>query len=110
MDLLAVPLEPGSALLDKVELLLAVLLGLIMLVDQPVARLAPGERVGAEGQDAEVLPDRPPGTASVGDLVDLVELRNGVAAHPPHANPRFRGGGAPGNDPAAGRFTRWCDG
>ena len=70
------------ALLDEVELLVGVLLGLVVLVDQPVARLAPGERVDAERHDAEVLPDRPPRTASVADLVDLVELCHRVAAHP----------------------------
>jgi hypothetical protein len=68
--------------LDEVELLLQVLLPrLVVLVDDPVACLAARPRVHAEGRDAEVVPDRPPGTAAVADLVDLVKVRHCVTAH-----------------------------
>src|SRR4051812_37615871 len=81
VHLLAVELESRPALLDEVELLVGVLLRLVVLVDQPFTRLTGAERVGAERHDPEMLPDRPPGTATVADLVDLVELCNGIAAH-----------------------------
>src|SRR4029450_5527933 len=38
--------------------------------------------IDAEGRDAEVEPDRPPGNAAVIELVDLVDLRHRVTAHP----------------------------
>ena len=79
---LAVELERRPAPLDEVELLLQVLLlRLVVLVDEPVARLAGGERVDAEGGDAQLVPDGPPGTAPVADLVDLVDVRDCVLAH-----------------------------
>jgi hypothetical protein len=52
-----------------------------VLVDEPVAHLSSRERIDAEGRDAEVEPDRPPGTAAVTDLVDLVNLGQRVTAH-----------------------------
>jgi len=62
--------------LHKVELLLLVPgLGLVVLVDDPVARLAPGPRVDPERRDPEVVSDGPRSTTAVADLVDLVEMR-----------------------------------
>jgi hypothetical protein len=70
------------ALLDEVELLLQVLLlRLVVLVDDPIARRVAYEHVHAEARDAEVVTDRPPGTAAVADLVDLVKARYCVTAH-----------------------------
>jgi len=46
-----------------------------------LARVAARPRVDAEGRDAEVVPDWPPGTAAVADLVDLVKLRDRVTTH-----------------------------
>jgi hypothetical protein len=77
----AVELERRAATVNEVELLARVVVGLVMLVDDPVAR-GPGRPcVDAEGRDAEVLPDRPPRTAAVGDLVDLVKVRHCVHGH-----------------------------
>ena len=79
---LAVQLEAGASVLDEVELLLLVLgVGLVMLVDEPVARFARGPGVDAEGLDAEVVPDRPPRAAPVRDLLDLLEVYRREPAH-----------------------------
>src|SRR5919198_1736158 len=77
---LVVELEGRATLDDDVELLVAVV-RLVVLVDDPVAHLAAGPRVDAEGLDAEVVPDRPQRLAPVGDLVDLVESRDLVSGH-----------------------------
>jgi hypothetical protein len=67
---------------DEMELFLPVPhLGLIVLVDDPVARLASGPGVDAEGRDPEVVSDRPRSTAAVADLVDFLELRHCVTTH-----------------------------
>jgi hypothetical protein len=77
VDPLAVELERGATALDEIQLLLGVpVVGLVVLVDDPVAGVAAGPRVDAEGRDPEVVPDRPPGTAAVADLLDLVEVRD----------------------------------
>ena len=82
VDRLAVQLEAGASVLDEVELLLLVLgVGLVMLVDEPVARFARGPGVDAEGLDAEVVPDRPPRAAPVRDLLDLLEMYRREPAH-----------------------------
>src|SRR5581483_8211465 len=74
VDLLAVELEARAARVDEVDLLLLVVLsGLVVLVDDPVARLAARPGVDPERLDAEVMPHRPPGSAAVADLLDLVE-------------------------------------
>jgi hypothetical protein len=79
---LAVQLEVSPAGLDEVELLLLVLrVGLVVLIDEPVARFPRGPGVDAEGLDAEVMPDRPPRTAPVRDLVDLLEVYRREPAH-----------------------------
>src|SRR5207253_7691305 len=78
---LAVELEPGTAALHEVELLLSVVLALVVLIDDPVARLATGPGVNAEGRDAEVVADWSRRRAAVADLVDLVEVRNFVTVH-----------------------------
>ena len=67
--------------MHEVELLLPVShvgVGLVVLVDDPVARLA-GPGVHAESLDPEVVPDWPEGRAAVVHLADLVEPRNRVA-------------------------------
>src|SRR6185312_8036544 len=69
VDLLAVELEAGPAGVDEVELLVLALL--VVLVAGP--------RVDAEGCDVEVVPDRSPGLPAVGDLGDLVDVRQGVS-------------------------------
>jgi hypothetical protein len=93
VHLLTVKLEPRVSTMDEVELLVRVLLHvigsqmtwlacqLVVLVDDPVARLAGRPGVDAEGRDAEVVPYRPPGAAAVADLVDVVKLRHCVTAH-----------------------------
>jgi hypothetical protein len=53
---------------DQVELLGVT--GLVVLVDDPVAGGSGGPGVHAERRDAEVVADRPPRLAAVGDLVD----------------------------------------
>ena len=80
VHLLAVDLEPRPAGLDEVELLFAPV-GLVVLVDDPIAGLAARPGVDAEGRDAEVVADGPRGNATVVELLDLVELRNCVIAH-----------------------------
>src|SRR5262249_30566149 len=50
----AVALEPGTALLDEIELLLTIPVVLVVLVDDPVAGFAARPRVDAEGGDPEV--------------------------------------------------------
>ena len=79
---LAVELEAGAPVLDEVELLLLVLgVGLVVLVDEPVARFARGPGVDAEGFNAEVVPDRPPRAAPIRDLLDLLEMHRREPAH-----------------------------
>ena len=79
---LAVELERRAAALDEVELLVVVVgVRLVVLVDDPVARLATRPRVHVEGRDAEVVPDGPPRAAAVTLLLDLVEMRYCVAVH-----------------------------
>ena len=79
VDDLPVELESSPARVDEVELLVLALL--VVLVDDAVARLVGGERVHAEGRDAEVVAYRPPRAAAVVDLLDLAQARNGVLAH-----------------------------
>ena len=58
---LAVELERRATLQDEIELLCRVLVvGLVVLVDDPVARVVARPGVDAEGRDAEVMPKRPP--------------------------------------------------
>ena len=76
---LAVELERRAALLDEVELL--ILVRLVVLVDDPVARVVARPRVDAEGRDAEVVADGSPRTAPVVRFVDLVEVRDRVTTH-----------------------------
>src|ERR671922_2239388 len=79
---LAVELERGAAALDEIQLLLLVLvLRLVVLVDDPAARLVAGPGVDAEGRDPEVVPNGPPGFAAIADLFDLVEMRDCVSGH-----------------------------
>src|SRR6185312_15494970 len=78
VDLLAVELEAGPAGVDEVELLVLALL--VVLVQDAVAGLVAGPRVDAEGRDVEVVADGSPGLAAVGDLGDLVDMRQGVSA------------------------------
>src|SRR6478752_1362527 len=78
---LAVELEPGTAALHEVELLVSILPTLVVLIDDSVARLATGPGVDAEGPDTEVVADWSRRTAAVADLVDLVEVRHCVATH-----------------------------
>src|SRR4029077_12120183 len=78
---LALGLQPGTAALHEVELLVSVIAALVVLIDDSVARLATGPGVDAEGRDAEVVADWSRRTASVADLVDLVEVRDCVATH-----------------------------
>src|SRR4051794_29719243 len=72
-------LEPGSATLDEVELL--VLPILIVLVDDPVSCLATRPRVDPERRDAEVVAHRTPGAATIADLADLLQVGDRVLAH-----------------------------
>src|SRR4029450_10657922 len=90
IDPLAVELEAGTAALNQVELL--VLARLVVLVDDPGACLAARPGIDAEGRDAEVVPDRPRGTAPVADLVDLVKMRHCVTAHGTSCGSPLRGG------------------
>src|SRR5439155_12538257 len=53
---LAVQLERRMAAVDEVQLLAAII-RLIVLVDDPVARIRGGKRVDAERCDAQVVPD-----------------------------------------------------
>jgi hypothetical protein len=76
VDLLVVELEAGPAGVDEVELLVLALL--VVLVQNAVAGLVAGPRVDAEGCDVEVVPDRSPGLAAVGDLGDLLDVRQRV--------------------------------
>jgi hypothetical protein len=82
VDLRAVELEFGVAGQDEVELLLGVGLVLGVLIDDPLAGLAPDERVDTQRRDAEVLADRPVRDPPVTLLRDLVEPRRGIGAHP----------------------------
>ena len=59
LDPLAVELERRATPLDKVQLLLVLLIGLVVLVDDPVARVAGRPGVDAERRDAEVVPHWP---------------------------------------------------
>src|SRR6476659_9120583 len=76
---LAVELEGSSALEHEVQLFLVVLLG--MLVDDPVAGLAAGEAVDAEGRDPEMVPHRPVRNAAVVALLARVEAADAVGGH-----------------------------
>src|ERR1041384_7302498 len=70
VDALAVELESRAPGMDEVNLLLlVVLLGLVVLVDDPVAGVFARPRVDAESLDAEVVPNRPPGSAAVADQI-----------------------------------------
>src|SRR3954447_23530165 len=84
----AVELEPGSAAVDEVELLILTLL--VVLVDDPVSRLPPRPSVDPERCDAEVVAHRTPGFAAVGDLVDVLQAGDCVLAHryTPSSSPR----------------------
>ena len=62
---LAVELEHGAALQDEVQLLVAVRLVLVVLVDDPIAAVMAGPRVDTERRDAEVVADRAPRAAPV---------------------------------------------
>src|SRR5207253_7197934 len=77
----AVELEHGAPAQNDVKLLVRVRLRLVVLVDDPVARVTGRPRVDAEGRDAEVVPDGSPWTAPVVHLVDLVEVRDRVPTH-----------------------------
>jgi hypothetical protein len=63
------------------ERLAVLLLRLVILADDPLARGTRGPCVDSEGRDAEVMAYRPPGTAVVVDLVNLVQLRDRVTTH-----------------------------
>jgi len=76
-----IELEHGPPPQNEVQPLVAVRLRLVVLVENPVACLTTGPRVDTEGGDAEVVPDGSPGRAPVVHLVDLVEVRDRVAAH-----------------------------
>src|SRR5262249_4217503 len=65
----------------EVELLVAAVALFAVLVDDPVAGVAGRPGVDPEGLDAHVVADRPPRAAPVSHLLDLVELRDLVAAH-----------------------------
>src|SRR6185503_10119104 len=79
---LAVELEPRAPFLHEVELLLLLaLVVLVVLVDDPVARLGGRPGVDAEGLDAEVVPHGPPWAAAVRDLVDVIEVRRREPGH-----------------------------
>jgi hypothetical protein len=79
--------------MDQVQILVCVILHrlgsemtglalqLIVLVDDPIAGLAPRPGGDGEGRDTEVLTDGPPRTAAVVLLVHLVEPRDRVFAH-----------------------------
>src|SRR3954451_23403409 len=75
----AVELEPGSAAVDEVELLILTLL--VVLVDDPVSRLPPRPSVDPERRDAKVVAHRTPRFAAVGDLVDVLQAGDCVLAH-----------------------------
>jgi len=69
------------AALDEIQLLLAVAgLVLVVLVDDAVAGPVAGPGVDPERPDIEVLAYRPKRAASIRDLVDLVEMGDGVVA------------------------------
>ena len=76
VDALAVQLERCVPSQHEVELLVRIGLGLVVLVDEPVAGGAGGPRVHAERGDPEVMAHRPVRAAPVVQLLDLVELRN----------------------------------
>src|SRR5919108_987164 len=87
---LAVELERGAAALDEVQLLLLVLvLRLVVLVNDPVAGVLRRPCVDAEGRDPEVVPNGPPRLAAVGDLLDLIEMRDCVSGHGSSGYRRF---------------------
>src|SRR3954469_17331888 len=77
----AVELEYGPASHNEVQLLGRVRLGLVMLVDDPVARVTGGPGGDPEGGDAEVVPNRSKWLAPVVHFVDLVQSRDCVARH-----------------------------
>src|SRR3954463_15466443 len=77
---LAVELEPGAAGMDEVDLFAAVV-GLVVLVDEPVACVLAAEYVQSEGPDSEVVPDRAPWHATVADFIDLADLRGRPCGH-----------------------------
>src|SRR5215210_488162 len=76
---LAVELEHGPALGHEIELL-APVVRLVVLVDDPVADFSSGPRVDSERGDAEVVAHGAQGLATVADLVDLVEVDDSVIA------------------------------
>jgi hypothetical protein len=63
------------------ELLVCGRVALVVLVDDQVARGMGRPGGGTEGRNAEVVPDRPIETAPVGQLVDLIQMRNSVTSH-----------------------------
>src|SRR3954471_15428653 len=75
-------LEYRPPLQNDVQLLGRVRLGLVVLVDDPVARVTGRPGVDTEGRDAEVVPDRSKRLAPVVPLVDLVQSRDCVVPHP----------------------------
>ena len=77
---LAVELEHGAAPGDEIELFVLVV-GLVVLVDDPVADASRGPRVDPERRDTQVVAHGPPRLAPVADLVDLLEVDDCVIAH-----------------------------
>ena len=76
---IAVELEPGSAVVDEVELLILSLL--VVLVDDPVSGLPTRPGVDPERRDVEVVALRTPGLAAVADLFDVLQAGDCVLAH-----------------------------
>jgi len=82
---LPVKLERRPATEDEVKLL--VLSRLVVLVDDSLARGPPGPDVGTERRNPEVVPNGTEWAAAVGDLLDLIEVRDLVAHAPIIAGP-----------------------
>src|SRR5204862_5059493 len=78
VEILAVELEPGVAPQHDVELLGGVLSFLLVLRDETLAHGVGRPRVDAESRDAEVVPNGLQARLPVGELLDLVEMRDGA--------------------------------
>jgi hypothetical protein len=63
---------------DEVELLVLSLL--VVLVDDPVARVPPRPSVDPKRRDAEVMAHRAPGLTAVAGLVNVLQARECVVA------------------------------
>jgi hypothetical protein len=83
VDLVAVKLKHRVAAQHQEELLISGGVALVVLVDDALARRACRPSSHSKRRDAQVVSNRPIMTACVGEILDLVQLRDRVTSHGP---------------------------